>query len=178
MWSTFCKHESNSFCEIISLAGTERTWKYQVNFKFSVVYLKSDDCNGLRKLQGFVWRKQLLPPSHGWVVSHTNPCEFFPLCISLQGSNYVMNKRKFEFHNAKGKILGQYEIFKINCICDSHNWPQIATFLQRNHIICLIIAHSCHINLPWKCNVIFPFFHTTSEFWLSGSLSRPSDKVR
>ena len=34
------------------------------------MYLKSSDCDGRRKLEAFVWEKQLLPPSHACMVFH------------------------------------------------------------------------------------------------------------
>ena len=33
-------------------------------YEFSGVYRKRSDCNGRRNLEGFVWEKQLLQPSH------------------------------------------------------------------------------------------------------------------
>ena len=49
----------------------------KVTCKFSAVYLKFSDYNGRRKLKGFVWEKQLLPPNHAWMVFHTNICVNF-----------------------------------------------------------------------------------------------------
>ena len=47
-----------------------------VNFE-TAVYLKSSNCSGRRKLEGFVWEKQLLSPSHARVVFHSTPCKFW-----------------------------------------------------------------------------------------------------
>ena len=47
-----------------------------INFRFSYTSQKFSDCNSRRKLEGPIWEKQLLPPSHVWMVFHTNPCKF------------------------------------------------------------------------------------------------------
>ena len=61
----------------ILLAGPERAYYNNwLTCKFSVVCLKRSDCNGCQKWEGFVCQ-QLLPPSPGWVVFHTNPCTFW-----------------------------------------------------------------------------------------------------
>ena len=42
----------------------------------AALHLKSSDCNGRRKLEEFVWEKQILQHSHAWVVFHTNYYKF------------------------------------------------------------------------------------------------------
>ena len=46
------------------------------NLQIFSLYFKSSDCNGRGKLEGVFWEKQLLPPSHAWIVFHTIPCKF------------------------------------------------------------------------------------------------------
>ena len=63
----------------------------------------------------------LLPPSHTWVVSYTNPCKFrhfltvvksFP--YEFKGSNcFQWIKKRFEPHNAQRNILQQFENVQI-----------------------------------------------------------------
>ena len=60
----------------ILIARAERAYQNLLTCKFSAIYLKSSHCNGSRMLEGFVWEKQFLPPSHTWMVFHTNPCKF------------------------------------------------------------------------------------------------------
>ena len=39
--------------------------------EFSAVYLNISDRNGCRKLEGFVWEKQLLSPGHAYYAHHS-----------------------------------------------------------------------------------------------------------
>ena len=73
MWSAFGKNQNSLLFWKILLARTEKADINQATCKFSAVYLKSSNCNGHGKLEGFVWEKQLLSPSHASVVFHTNP---------------------------------------------------------------------------------------------------------
>ena len=60
----------------MTAAGTKREI-IQVTCKFSAIYCKTSDCNCHQKLERFVWEKELVPPSHGWVVFQVNPCKFW-----------------------------------------------------------------------------------------------------
>ena len=83
----------------ILLAGPERAYYNNwLTCKFSVVCLKRSDCNGCQKWEGFVCQ-QLLPPSPGWVVFHTNPCTFwtFQTIVNISLS-FMAFKLSFFFH--------------------------------------------------------------------------------
>ena len=68
-----------------------------------------------------ITEKQLLPPSHAWMVFHTNPRKFrhfwtvfksFP--YAFKDSNCLLwMKGRFEPYNASGNILRQFENFQI-----------------------------------------------------------------
>ena len=72
--SIFGKSENSSLLKMV----VSSSWKSILNVGnlFSTAYIKSSDCNGRRKLEGFIWEKQLWPPSHAWMIFHTNPCKF------------------------------------------------------------------------------------------------------
>ena len=63
----------------------------------------------------------LLPPSHAWVVSYTNPCKFRHFLTVVKSFSYAFKgsncfqwiKKRFEPHNAQRNILQQFENVQI-----------------------------------------------------------------
>ena len=77
MWLAFCKQENSSLLKNFVSWNWKSILKLGLTCEFSAVYLKRCDHSDHQKLEGFVWEKQLLPPSHAWVVFHTNPCKLW-----------------------------------------------------------------------------------------------------
>ena len=73
--TTFGKHEKSSLLKML-LAR----------------FLKSGDCTSHRKIEGFVWEKPLLPPSHSWVVFYAYPSKIlkFPYAFKAQIACYEL----------------------------------------------------------------------------------------
>ena len=97
-------------------------------------------CNNCRKLEGFVWEKQLSPPSHASVVFHTTPCKFWNFLTVVKSFLYTFKgwkcllwiKRRFEPRNTQGNISRQFEneIYKdLYAKPLKHDWVAKVVFL-------------------------------------------------
>ena len=105
MWSAFRKNQNSLLFWKILLAQIEKADINQATCKFSAVYLKSSNCNGHGKLEGFVWEKQLLSPSHASVVFHTNPWSHDQLLQKVYPSLYMGNSWKYPYHTMGGFLI-------------------------------------------------------------------------
>lgn len=90
-------------------AGTERA--YLLTCKFSALHLKSSNyCNGCQKVEGLVWKNELLPLSHRWfsMQSLANFLNFKPsrnLKFLTRYRFSFIHNRQFEPVMCKGKNI-------------------------------------------------------------------------